>query len=467
MTQAPLVELTPTVRARNASALIVAIALIECLSGITQGYLSPIIPGLGGQFHISDATVNGIFVISNVAFAVFAPVIPRLGDSFGHGRVLRISIGLTAIGAVVMAVVPNLTTVIIGVVMITCVVGFIPLMMGIMRVAIPGHAKSGTGVMVGVLMLTVGLGGLFAGYVGQHKPTLGFWVAVPFAALAIVGSFLLPATDVPTREPVAVRPLLSCTLGLIGLVTALSMGPQWGWGDVRTLGAGVVGLVLLAAWIFQDACGHHRFVDLGIFRTGHLRVNTLASFFFGFASISFLGTNGIFLASDRSTTGYGFGYDSLQIAWVVAATMAASLVASFVAGRLLGPLGGRRALLVSALLLVLGYVFLLTMRSSLGEYAVGAAFFGLGMGSYQAVIRPLSIEGVPESETAASAGVNELSLSIGAAIGTAAIELLQQSNAHEGRLTGHGLDLILSMLAGAALLALVISFFYRPVEQPE
>lgn len=57
--------------------------------------------------------------------------------------------------------------------------------------------------------------------------------------------------------------------------------------------------------------------------------------------------------------------------------------------------------------------------------------------------------------------MNELSLSIGAAIGTAAIELLQQSNAHEGQLTSHGLQLIQLMLLGASVVALVIAMFYR------
>ena len=463
MTQASVAPVAARPSARSGSSLILAIALIECLSGITQGYLSPIVPGLGGQFHISDATVNGIFVISNVAFAVLAPVIPRLGDSYGHRLVLRISIVLTAVGALLMAVVSNLTTVVIGVVLITCVVGFVPLMLGIMRVAAPERTRSGAGMIIGVLMITIGVGGLLAGYVGERTPSRGFWIAVPFAVLALVCSFFLPDTDAPTRERIAVRPFLACTAGLIGFVTALSMAPVWGWTDARTLGCGIAGVALLAVWIVLDARGANQFVDLRIFRIHHLRVNSLATFFFGFASISFLGTNGIFLASDAKTAGYGFGYDAMQIAWVVAAIMAASVIASFLAGRLLNVIGGRSTLVLAGVLLALGFISLAVMHESLGAYAVGAALFGLGIGAYQAAVRPLSIEGVPEHETATSAGVNELSLSIGAAIGTAAIELLQTSNAHAGELTVHGLDLILGMLAAASVIAAVIALFYKVV----
>lgn len=366
------------------TSILLAVVLIECLSGITQGYLSPILPGLGVQFHISDATINGIFVISNVAFAVLAPVIPRLGDTYGHRRVLRVSIGLTAVGALVMAIAPNLTTVIIGVVLLTCVVGFVPLMLGIMRITTPDHTESGAGLMVGALMLTVGLGGLFAGYVGEHTPTLGFWVAVPFVALAIGASFLLPDADQPTREKIAMVPFLSCAIGLIGFVTALSMGPVWGWSSARTLLCGVLGLAFLVVWIALDVRGHDQFVDLRIFRSRHLRVNCLATFFFGFASMSYLGTNGIFLASDKRTAGYGFGYDTLHIAWVVALLMAVSFVASLVAGRLLAIFGGRAILVGAAACLAAGFLCLITMHNSIGEYSIGAAFFGIGIGGYQA-----------------------------------------------------------------------------------
>ena len=57
----------------------------------------------------------------------------------------------------------------------------IPLMMGILRVSSPGHTRTGVSVMIGMLMIMVGAGGLFAGIVGVTSPTLGFWVAVPFA----------------------------------------------------------------------------------------------------------------------------------------------------------------------------------------------------------------------------------------------------------------------------------------------
>ena len=228
--------------------------------------------------------------------------------------------------------------------MLTCVVGFIPLMMGILRVSSPAHTRTGVSVMIGMLMIMVGAGGLLAGIVGVSDPTLGFWVAVPFAVAALVCSFLLPDAGTPTRERLAVVPLLACSLGLIGFVVALSMGPDWGWLDARTLGSGLVGLALLAFWAVIDAGGAERgkrFMDLRMLANPRIRAVSLATFFFGFASISYFGTNGIFLHANPDKTGYGFALSPLMIAIVLAAASVLSLVSSLLTARALSSL--RRA----------------------------------------------------------------------------------------------------------------------------
>ncbi|MEZ2391855.1 MFS transporter [bacterium RCC_150] len=266
---------------RTITGMIIAMALIESLSGVTQGYLNPILPALGPVFSIDDPTINGIFLISNVAFAVLTPIISRLGDSYGYRRVLRGSTVVVALGVFMMALWPSLWTVTLGVVLLTCVVGFIPLMMGILRVSNPGQTRTGVSVMIGMLMIMVGAGGLLAGIIGIDQPTLGFWVAVPFAVVALVCSFVLPDAGTPTREGLALVPLLACSLGLIGFVVALSMGPDWGWFDAKTLGAGILGLALLAYWMVLDArdTSGKRFMDLRLLAVPRIRTVSTATFF--------------------------------------------------------------------------------------------------------------------------------------------------------------------------------------------
>lgn len=454
---------TAAIARRTILSMIVAMALIESLSGVTQGYLNPILPALGPVFSIDDPTINGIFLISNVSFAVLTPIISRLGDSYGYRLVLRWSTGVVTLGVLMMAFWPSLWTVTVGVVMLTCVVGFIPLMMGILRVTSPGHTRTGVSVMIGMLMIMVGAGGLLAGIVGVTDPTLGFWVAVPFAAVALTGSFLLPNAGTPTKEGIAFAPLLACSLGLIGFVVALSMGPDWGWLDIRTIGSGMAGLALLAVWAVLDVRnpgGGKRFMDLRMLSNPRIRTVSLATFFFGFASISYFGTNGIFLHANPDKTGYGFALSPLTIAIVLAVASVFSLVSSLLTAPLMRVFGERATLVFAGLLLAGGFLVMAVAHGSFVAYCAGFAMFNLSLGMYQAGTRALSVEGVPLAETSTAAGLNELALSVGIAVGAAVVKMISSSFAITGHIGESGLIAIWGSLAVAALIAAAASASY-------
>ena len=322
-------------------------------------------------------------------------------------------------------------------------------------------------VLIGMLMIMVGAGGLLAGIVGVTDPTLGFWVAVPFAVAAVACSFVLPDAGIRTREGIAMAPLLACSLGLIGFVVALSMAPEWGWLDGRTLMAGVVGLALLAYWATRDSSASEgrRFVDLRMLANPRIRVVSLATFFFGFASISYFGTNGIFLHANPDQTGYGFALSPLMIAIVLAVASVLSLVSSLLTARALAAFGERATLVFAGLLLAGGFAVMIAAHASLAGYCVGFAMFNLSLGMYQAGTRSLSVEGVPVEETSTAAGLNELALSVGIAVGAAVVRLLSSSSAESGRITEGGLVSIWGALALAALVAAAAAARY-PKRQP-
>ncbi|WP_186526010.1 MFS transporter [Leekyejoonella antrihumi] len=449
---------------RSIGTVIVAMALIEALSGITQGYINPILPALGPVLKINDSTINGIFLLSQVGFAVLTPIISRMGDSFGYRPVLRGSILVVAVGVFLMAMFPTLWTIMIGVVLLTSVVGFIPLMMGILRTASPSHMRIGVSSMIAMLMVTVGTGGLLAGVVGMNTPTKGFWVAVPFAVAALVLVVLMPDVDTPTHERLAIVPLLACSLGLIGFVTAISMGPDWGWTDVRTIGSGLLGLALLAVWIRWDSTQRRTFVNLAMFQIRQVRVISGATFFFGFASISYISSNAIFLYSDSNKAGYGFGLSSLQIASLFLIVSLTSFLASMLTTRLLRQVGERITLVGAGLMLCLAFAAMALLHQSLPGYCVGLALFGIGLGIYQASTRALAVEGVEPALTATAAGINELALSVGIAVGAAVVKLLSSAFLSGGDITSHGFVAIWTTLAAAALVAALIATRYtRPV----
>ncbi|MBF6672791.1 MFS transporter [Glutamicibacter sp. FBE19] len=470
------VQLTTKVAPKGTFIGLMALLItIESLSGVVQGFLNPILPALGPVFDIDAPTINGIFLIANVSFAVLTPLISRLGDRFGYKRVLLASTVLVAAGVGLLSFVPSLIAIIAGVILITCVVGFIPLMMGILRLTRPEETRRGVSYLIGTLMIMVGIGGLVAGVLGAVDPLRGFWIGIPFAVAAIICALLLPDTPNPAKEPIAALPMISCLVGIILFMTGLSMAPDWGWGSWRTLVSIVLGAGLLAAWALMDSRPRdevRRFTDLRMLKLRSIRSVSIATFFFGFASISYFGTNGLVLHSDRSSTGYGFDFSPMIIAVILAVTSLFSLFSSLSAGPIMNRISERVALVSSGLLLAGGFVVFLVAGHTLIGYFIGFSIFNLALGSYQSATRALSVEGVPVEETSSAAGINELALSVGIACGAAVIKMLSSMNVDaQGAITEQGIHLIWATLAVASVVAAVAGSrfskrqFTRPIRQ--
>ena len=120
-------------------ALLGSMATVELLSGVTQGYLTPLLPSLGDSLQITASGQTRIYLLSQLAFAIWTPLLAKLGESFGYRRFLRLSIALVAAGSLIMAISPSVLTISVGVVLQGAVVGFMPLLIGILR---PGAGES-------------------------------------------------------------------------------------------------------------------------------------------------------------------------------------------------------------------------------------------------------------------------------------------------------------------------------------
>jgi predicted MFS family arabinose efflux permease len=171
--------------------------------------------------------------------------------------------------------------------------------------------------------------------------------------------------------------------------------------------------------------------------------------------------NGIFLHSDPAQSGYGFALSPFMIAVVLAAAAMLSLCSSLLTTRIFSLVGERLPLVIAGLLLAASFLVMAVGHGSLTGYGAGFALFNLSLGMYQAGTRALSVEGVPLEETSTAAGLNELALSVGIAVGAAVVKLLASAFVSE---TGHigegGLLAIWGALGAGALIAAAAGAFY-------
>ncbi|WP_431038381.1 MFS transporter [Streptomyces sp. P6-2-1] len=201
--------------------------------------------------------------------------------------------------------------------------------------------------------------------------------------------------------------------------------------SVRSLGCGLAGIVLLACWILVERRATHPLVQVRLLSDPRLAVVNAHTFCLAFGAIGFLGANAVFLGTDAHEAGYGPGLGSQAISLVSLGMVAAGCAASTATPYLARLVGDRAMLLSGGVGAALGFLLMVLFHDSLGQYLVGALVVGCATGVFEAVTRSLAAEAVPGEETAVSVGVNELSLSLGAAIGAAVVGALFA--AHPGR----------------------------------
>jgi MFS family permease len=96
------------------AALIGWLALVELTSGILQGYYVPLISDIVKHLGIHDADYNWFEAAQLLLSALVVPVLAKLGDMFGHKRILLVATVLTALASWALAFSHDFTTYLIA-----------------------------------------------------------------------------------------------------------------------------------------------------------------------------------------------------------------------------------------------------------------------------------------------------------------------------------------------------------------
>ncbi|MGW0811979.1 MFS transporter [Streptomyces viridiviolaceus] len=404
--------------------LLATMTVIVVCSGVVQGYLTPLLPVVGQHVGIGGVGQNNLYLLSQLAFAVLTPLLSRWGDIHGHRRLLRVAVAMVAAGSLLIALRPTTASLAVGMGLQGAVVGFFPLLAGILRSRAPEHGRTGISVLVGALLLSIGVGGLVSGSLSEEHALAGLWTAVPFAALALGAALALPDSTAPRAGRFNAPAAVLLTLGLAALVLVLAQGGTWGWASAPSALTALAAVAFLAVWVRVERGSAHPLVDIGLLRNPRLAVVSAHTFCAAFGTIGFLGANAVFLGARPDDEGYGLGLGSQTIALVSLAMVVAGCAGSTVTPRLARLVGDRTTLVAGGTVGALGFLCLVLFHRSLPQYLVGALVVGVATGMFEAVTRTLSVEVVADSETAVSVGINELALSLGAAIGAAVIGAL-------------------------------------------
>ncbi|WP_043268621.1 MFS transporter [Streptomyces sp. CT34] len=446
------------IRERLALVVSVAGAMLVALDGTV---LLVAQPGLRRDLGASVAQVQWTSTGYLVAVASLLVIAGRLGDRYGHRRLLLAGVAGFGLASGGIALAPGIGWV-IGLRVAQGVFGALlqPATLALLRLAYPAD-RLGTAVAVrtGAIGVAAAAGPVLGGVlVAQWGWRAVFWVNVPVALLLVL---LVLAVRVPTAAPAGDGRLDLVGAGLLALalgvlVGALSGVPERGW----TSGPTVCGLAaasgLAGALVVQERRSAQPIVPPAVARSRSVTASMAMLLLIsgGMSGALFAAT---FLLQDV------LGLEPLASALRVLPLTVLMVLGAPVAGAALRRYGPRRVAVPGVALVVLG----LTGLSRLGPHSAwpvtGAAFAVLGAGFATVMVTATGtvVGDAPPGYAGVVGGLKQTAVNVGPAFGiaVAASTMLLKSaaggagSASDGSAAATGGALL--ALAGIAALALL------------
>ena len=423
-----------------------------------------LIPALGELTHQLGTDASGIAWILTgylLAAAVATPVAGRLGDMFGKRRLLVLSLVAFGLGSTVSALGSSLEVVVIGRVLQGLGGGIFPLCFGIIRDEFPREKVAGS---IGLISAIFGIGGgagligggLIADHLSYHWI---FWLGTISAALAALATQLW-VPESPERKPGRVDVPGAALLG-VGLalpLIAISRANDWGWGSARTLVLIAAGVAVLGVWTVVERRTEQPLADIPTLLKPPVLMTNIATLLVGF------GMFGSFLlipqlAELPKSTGFGFGLDATGAGLLLLPGSLIMLLTGPISGALGTRFGSKLPLSAGAAITSAGLLGLALDHGSQLSVTAWAFVMSGGIGLSFAAMANLIVEAVPPEQTGEATGLNALTRSVGASVGSQVTAAILAGSAVAGSplATDDGFTAAFLVSAGVAAIAALIA----------
>ena len=144
------------------------LALVAVSYALLQWLVALAIPDLQRALHTSVNAVTWVLTAYLLSASIATPVIGRLGDTYGKGRLLVVVLVLLCVATIVSALATSLAVMLVGRVVQGAPGGVFPLAFGIIRDGFPRERAAGAvGVMSALAGVAGGAGVVLAGPIAQ------------------------------------------------------------------------------------------------------------------------------------------------------------------------------------------------------------------------------------------------------------------------------------------------------------
>lgn len=268
MTHAP--PNTSSARTRPAALAFVAV-LAAFTANVDLSIVNLALPRVGQAFAIGQSELAWTVNAYVLPYAVSILAVGRLGDGFGHRRVLAAGGLLFAVGSLLAAAAPSYVVLLVaravqglgGSALLTIGLAIVSAnFTGVERGRALGlyFAAGATAAVVGPLV-----GGLLASTLGWRAI---FWTQIPLAMGVIAATLVLLAPrQSGARRSLDLPGLAAGSIILLGINVALLQAHSWGWTSPAILASWIVAVVALLAFVARERTASEPAVRLSVFRS--------------------------------------------------------------------------------------------------------------------------------------------------------------------------------------------------------
>lgn len=462
-------------RTRNGAAITFSLVgflfLVELTSGILQGFYVPLIPDLVTHLQIRDGDFNWFEAGALLLSAIIVPVFSKLGDMYGHKRMLLISTALTAGATWWLAVTADFWSFLAAWSLQSFYVVWLPLEVALIfdRGRRTGTAASQTRRAAGFLVVALEAGAI-VGALGASRvfEAVGgdvmLTLFVPAVAVTLV--FFAILFGVPESEPLPGRSLdivgfALLSLGLIVITAGLALLRE----EPDALGIAAVAFCIVAGLAILYGFGRWVLrhpdpaIDLRVMRQPSMWPVLVTAGLFGISVLGAQAPLTTYAGTDPSL-GYGLGLESGARSIIIGAYLVSMIVGALLFAAVSKRLTPRLALILAAGLVAAGYLLFLPFHLEVWQVVTNMAIAGIGSGALVAALPAAAAAAAPHGQTGIAAGMTNTTKTIGGAFASAIFGVVLVAGVDEGTAAPlAGYMTVWAICGIGALVAMVLLFF--------
>jgi MFS family permease len=414
--------------------------VVEFVSGILQGYYVPLFSDIVVALGIHDSDVNWFEAAQLLLSALVVPVLAKLGDMYGHKRILLIATILTAAASWWLVFAGSFWTFLIAWALQGFYVVWLPLEVALIFERGRRQRRGTSSTRRAAGLLVVGLqagaiaGALAAGRIFGATQNLPGTLVVPAIAVTLVA--LVIWLGVPESEPVPGRRLDTGGFALLTvallLVTSALTFPRldadwpgigvWMWPLLAVAAAVLVWFVLFELRQEDPA------IDIRVLRRPTMWPVLATAALVGISLLGAQGPLSTYAGTDPAL-GYGLGLDSDDRSNVIGVYLVSLIVGAVLFSALSRRANPRLMLIVASALVGIGYALFLPFHLELWQVLANLMIAGIGSGALVAALPAAAAAAAPRGQTGIASGLTNTTKTIGGTFASAVFGVLLAAGA--------------------------------------